>query len=202
MEADALEELIGLGIRRRAQLEVDAHPNGVAVDGAKLDIRARHAKREAAIGADGVLDLLGADERGRHQPLASEGAERLGGLLGADLLLRQALEDAAPLAGLDLVLLGVCVRVRFESLVEAFAEVGVGLVAGLTAESERADERVDPAAHGRVADAQLALHLLEVASRAEEALEQAHLLAIQPSRSGRRRTRPPGRCRSFGNGGG
>ena len=71
--------------------------------------------------------------------------------------------------------------VRFESLVETFAEVGAGLVAGLTAESEHSDERVNPAADRRVADAQLALHLLEVASRAKEALEQVHLLAIQPS---------------------
>ena len=51
-----------------------------------------------------------------------------------------------------------------ESLVEPVAEVGViGLVSGLTAEAERSDERVDPAADGGVADAQLALHLLEVA---------------------------------------
>ena len=102
-----------------------------------------------------------------------EGAERLGGLLGADLLARQALEDLATLR----------LAASVPSPVE-LVEVGVrgpssSRVRGV-AEAEGAHERVDPAADGGVADAELALHLLEVAARAKEALQQADLLAVEP----------------------
>ena len=57
----------------------------------------------------------------------------------------------------------------------------VGLVRAVAGpEAERPDERLDAAADGRVGDAELALHVAEVAARAEEALEQRELLPRQP----------------------
>ena len=56
-----------------------------------------------------------------------------------------------------------------------------GLVAiGARPEAERANQRLDPGADGRVGDAQLALHVAEVAAGAEEALEQEQLLPREP----------------------
>ena len=57
--------------------------------------------------------------------------------------------------------------------------------AGRVAEAQGADERVDAGADGRVADAELALHLLEVAPRSEEALEERQLLAVEAAEAAR-----------------
>ena len=54
-------------------------------------------------------------------------------------------------------------------------------VAHRAAEAEGADERLDPGADRGVADAELALHVAQVAARAEEALEEGELLAAQPA---------------------
>ena len=50
---------------------------------------------------------------------------------------------------------------------------------GTLPEAEGADEGLDAGADGRVADAELALHLAQVAAGAEEALEQRELVAVQ-----------------------
>ena len=58
----------------------------------------------------------------------------------------------------------------------------VGVVGiGPRPEAQGADERLDARADRRVADAELALHLAQVAARAEEALEQGQLVAVQPA---------------------
>ena len=49
------------------------------------------------------------------------------------------------------------------------------------AEAEGADEGLDPGADRRVADAELALHLAQVAAGAQEALQQGELLAVEPA---------------------
>ena len=59
--------------------------------------------------------------------------------------------------------------------------LGLRLGVGPGPEAERADERLDPGPDGRVADPELALHVAQVAARAEEALEQDGLLAIDPT---------------------
>ena len=48
-------------------------------------------------------------------------------------------------------------------------------------EAEGADERLDAGADRRVADAELPLHLAEVAAGAEEALQEGELVAVEPA---------------------
>jgi hypothetical protein len=48
-------------------------------------------------------------------------------------------------------------------------------------EAERPDELLDARADRRVRDAELALHVAEVAPRPEEALEEGELIARQPA---------------------
>src|SRR5206468_3734268 len=61
---------------------------------------------------------------------------------------------------------------------------------GLRWEAERADHRIEPRAHRRVADPELALHILEVAACLDERLEKIELVRGEV-------VKPPERERAF-----
>ena len=171
-EAEPIEDLVGLGVRGGADLEGDSDARDGPVVGSHLDVGARHAQREAASFADLVGDLLGADER-RHQELvsSSRSAAAASSALISLRARRSRIDRRSAAGSAPSVCLG-------EPVCKAGTEVVIGL-RGALRQAEGADQRVDPAADGGVADAQLALHLLQVAPRAEEALEQAHLVAVE-----------------------
>src|SRR3990172_5145760 len=106
----------------------------------------------------------------------AKGAQRLGGLIGRQLTARQALEDRATL-GCRLVGGGED-RLGGDGLVEQLLD-GIGPVG----QAKCAEKGLDATADGRVGDAQFALELLQVASRAEEALEEGELLTGEATES-------------------
>src|SRR4051794_2879331 len=97
--------------------------------------------------------------------LPSKGPDRGGGLVGADLVGGEALEDRlASLATRGFRGVSRC-RLRLR-LVPAIAGT----------EPERTDQRLDAGADRGVRDPELALHVAKVAARPEEALEERRLI--------------------------
>jgi hypothetical protein len=91
-----------------------------------------------------------------------QGSNGCRGLLGADLVASQALED-------DLA--WIPGRPSLSGWL-----VGLVVVAARS-EAKGPNESLDPGPDGRIRDAELPLHVAEIAARAEEALEQGELLA-------------------------
>src|SRR4051794_20696620 len=97
--------------------------------------------------------------------LPSKGSDGCGGLVGPDLVGGEALEDGLACVAARGFVGGGLRRVRLGL---------VGSVAGT--EPERPDERLDARADRRVRDAELALHVAQVAPRPKEALEERSLV--------------------------
>jgi hypothetical protein len=93
----------------------------------------------------------------------AERAELRGGVLGTQLAACEPLQDLATAAG------GITLVGRRLCLIHRF---GLFRSGGRLAQTQRPHQRVDAPANGGVGDPQLALHLLEVAARPKEALEQ------------------------------
>src|SRR5574338_554547 len=107
---------------------------------------------------------------------SAQRAQRCGGLIRPDLLASQALQDAPSLRG-DGLRVGRCRRLSREVAAEV---IGLQVhLRRLLAEAERAHQGIHPSADGRVADAELALHLLQIAPGPQEALEQGHLVTVE-----------------------
>ena len=163
-----------LEARRELAIRV-VDPHDRSIDAAEPGVARAEAEREEPGHADLVLDRrAGVDPSSSWRP--PEGPDRGRGVLGADLV---ASERAR----------GSPVRVLGGSA-DAAGDVGRGVVevVGVRArpEAEGADERLDAGADRRVADAELPLHVAEVAARAEEALEQGELVAVRAGRTARR----------------
>src|SRR6476659_7656826 len=100
----------------------------------------------------------------------SERTNRHRRLLRADLVAGEAFEDLLPgrdrraIAGGGRKVLGTC------------------LVTVPWPEAQRPDKRLDPGPDGGVRDAELALHVAQVAARPQEALEQGQLLLRQAAK--------------------
>jgi hypothetical protein len=143
--AVAERDLESIGERPAGQI---ADPGDVAID--PLDRNAAGRERRSCW---------------RSSVRPSKLADHHGGVLGADLVTGESLQDLLPGQGLGRV--------------DANLGIRVGAIAIGLAKAERPDERLDAGPDGRIRDPELALHVAEVAAGAEEALEEGQLFAAQ-----------------------
>ena len=127
------------------------------------DVAIAQPDRHDALGAEGVLE--GRADRGRGHDAVLPSA-RIAAAASSALISWRA-------SGLEDLLAGPGRDCR---LADGLVDV---VRIGAWPEAERPDERLDPGPDGRVADPELALHLAQVPARAQEALEQRQLVAVQ-----------------------
>ena len=149
---------------------VAGHAAQDAVAGGDLDA-------QAPVPADGVLNGLGADEGGHGAQLPPPSSRSAAAASSAAISRRErrsrmarrsAARSASGASGASAVTTAAS---RSASALD-FLALG---------QAQRAHEGVDAAADGGIGDAELALHLLQVAPRAQEALQQRQLLLAQPA---------------------